>query len=316
MSVVFQPPNSFLAQSNMAATVTANRTSIVAANAQAGRQDPNETAILAAKIAANPPYYQVYDSREEMLKNIREYAITKGFVIVIKRSSPERNIYIGCDRGGVYKDRIQAPEGQKRRRTNTRQTGCSFRLYAKRSTLQSSDGKWHIKVLNAEHNHELEDTLLEHPGARVITPDQKKMINFLVAENMPPRKIIAALKQGYPDLLIIPRDIYNLKMAWAREERLKREAELPEARAKRAKLEQLAIQHREQKEDLEREQKEQRDKLEKEQQEQRDEIEKPGRLEHRGQLEQREQLEQLQQLQQLQQFEQLEELANHVRGRV
>ncbi|KAJ5396689.1 hypothetical protein N7509_004802 [Penicillium cosmopolitanum] len=293
------------------------------ANAQTGREpDPHEAAILAAKIAADPPYYQIYDSREDMLKAVKEHAISKGFVIVIKRSSPERNIYIGCDRGGVYKDRIQAPDGQKRRKTNTRQTGCNFRLYAKKSTLQSSDGKWHIKVLNGEHNHDPEQTLLEHPGARVITPDQKKMINFLVSENMPPRKIIAALKQGYPDLLIIPRDIYNLKMAWAREEKLKREAELPEARAKRAKLEQLAIQHREQKEELERQQKEQRDKLEKEQQEQRDQIENPGdpesrgQLEQRGQFEQREQLEQLQQLQQLQKYEQLEELANHVRGRV
>jgi malonate-semialdehyde dehydrogenase (acetylating)/methylmalonate-semialdehyde dehydrogenase len=296
----------------MAATVAANGSSI----ATAGRQDPNETAILAAKIAADPPYYQVYDSREEMLKVVREYAISKGYVIVIKRSSPERNIYIGCDRGGVYKDRIQAPDGQKRRKTNSRQTGCNFRLYARKSTLHSTDGKWHIKVLNGEHNHEPEQTLLDHPGARVITPDQKKMINFLVSENMPPRKIIAALKQGYPDLLIIPRDIYNLKMAWAREERLRREAELPEARAKREKLEKLAIQHSEQKEELEREQKEQREKLEKEQQEQRDQIEKTGQLEQRGQFEHREQLEQLQELQQLQKFEQLEELANHVRGGV
>lgn len=152
-----------------------------------------------------------------------------------------------------------------------------------------------------------------------MSEDHKKMIEFLIGENLPPRKICAALKRGYPNLLVIPRDIYNLKKAFKKAEEARRQAELPEERAKREKLEQLALQHKQQREHLEAEHKKQLEELEGNQKEQREYLEKHGNLEgygHANQDSQLEQLEQLQQLQQLQQFDQLEQLSNHVRGGV
>lgn len=280
-----------------------------------------------AATASNHPFDRVYQTRDILLKTLREFAISQGYVVTISRSSPERNIYIGCDKGGSYRDRVQPPDRQKRRRTNTRRTGCQFQLYCRKGGGPTPDEFWRVKVLHGEHNHDFEEDLVEHPGARVMTEDQKKMVQYLVSEKMPPRKIVAALKQGYPDLLILTRDVYNIKGVMRREERERRLRELPEERAKREKLEKLAAEHREQREQLEREQLEQRKKLEDAQKEQREHLEQTGQIqplklpeqsqsEHPERQNQQEELRQLQQLQQLQQFEQLEELANHVQGRV
>jgi hypothetical protein len=73
---------------------------------------------------------QSYDSREELLSTLRNYAVSQGYAITTIRSNADRNICIGCDRGCQYTNRINAPEGAKRRKTSTRRIGCNFLLYA------------------------------------------------------------------------------------------------------------------------------------------------------------------------------------------
>lgn len=79
------------------------------------------------------PFDQAYDSREEMLSTLRNYAVCQGYAITTIRSNTDRDICIGCDRGGQYTDRINAPNGAKRRKTSTKRIGCTFRLYASNS---------------------------------------------------------------------------------------------------------------------------------------------------------------------------------------
>jgi hypothetical protein len=163
------------------------------------------------------PFHQAYNSREEMLTALRNYAVSQGYAITTIRSNPDRNICIGCDRGGQYTDRINAPEGAKRRKTSTKRAGCTFRLYASKSSAKNSDGKWYIKVSNPDHNHELEDNMIAHPAARMITPEQRNTIYDQLDEGIPPRQIISMLKKNDPALLIIPKDLYNLRQALLRE---------------------------------------------------------------------------------------------------
>lgn len=286
---------------------------------------PPKSPATQPEIPQDSPYGRIFDDREPMIAAVREYAFSQGFVITIARSSGGRNMYLGCDRGGVHKARDRNPgrEVTSRRKRGSRRSGCPFSIYCYKSGSEKSDNKWRIRVINLQHNHDMETNLVEHSGARVMTEDHKKMIEFLLAENLPPRKIVAALKRGYPNLLVLPRDIYNLKKTLKKAEEARRQAELPEERAKRERLEQLAEQHKQQREHLEAEQKKQRVELENAQKEQREYMEKHGNLEGfsqgQGQVNQDsqlEQLEQLQQLQQLQQFDQLEQLSNHVRGGV
>jgi hypothetical protein len=163
------------------------------------------------------PFDKAYDSLEEMLTTLRNYAVSQGYAITTIRSNPDRNICIGCDRGGQYTDRINAPEGAKRRKTSTKRIGCTFRLYASKSSAKNSDRKWHIKVSNSDHNHELEDNMIAHPVARTVTQEQRATISRLLDENIPPRQIISVIKKSDPTLLIIPKDLYNLRQAFLRE---------------------------------------------------------------------------------------------------
>jgi hypothetical protein len=79
-----------------------------------------------------PPTEQIFDSRELLLASVRQHAHSQGYSIVIIGSRANANVSLSCDRSGTYHDRINAPEGAKRRLTTTRRTDCPFRLYGKR----------------------------------------------------------------------------------------------------------------------------------------------------------------------------------------
>jgi malonate-semialdehyde dehydrogenase (acetylating)/methylmalonate-semialdehyde dehydrogenase len=79
-----------------------------------------------------PPIEQVFETREQLLASIRQHAISYGYAITIINSAKERNICLGCDRGGVYYDYINALEGAKRWKISTRRMNCLFRLYVKK----------------------------------------------------------------------------------------------------------------------------------------------------------------------------------------
>ena len=63
---------------------------------------------------------QVFESREQLLTSIQQHAISHDYAITIIRSNKEKNIFLGCNREDVYRDRINAPDGAKRRKTGTR----------------------------------------------------------------------------------------------------------------------------------------------------------------------------------------------------
>jgi hypothetical protein len=172
---------------------------------------------ITMETALTNPFHRAYDSREELLSTLRDYAVSQGYAITTIRSNADRNICIGCDRGGQLRDRINAPEGSKRRRTSSNRVGCTFSVYASKSSAKHSDGKWHIKVSNPNHNHPLEDNMITHAAARSVTLEQRRTIYNLLNEGIPPRNIISVVKKDDPTLLIIPKDIYNLRQAHLRE---------------------------------------------------------------------------------------------------
>ena len=90
------------------------------------------------------------------------------WVDVVRESSPEVKYQEGkyhCDRGGTYRDRVNAPEGSKRRTTTTRRIGCPFELYGKKLL----DDKWILNVQNGDHNHAADNNMVGHSAARRLT---------------------------------------------------------------------------------------------------------------------------------------------------
>jgi hypothetical protein len=155
------------------------------------------------------PIEQVFETREQLLASIQQYALSHGYAITTIRSTKDKNITLGCDRGGVYHDRIKAPDGAKRRKTSTKRIGCPFRLYGKKLT----SNQWHIEVRNPTHNHETDDNMIGHPLARRrhLTTDQINTIKHLSDSGSKPHQIIHLLRAKQPTTLIKPKDCYNIR---------------------------------------------------------------------------------------------------------
>jgi hypothetical protein len=63
---------------------------------------------------------QVFGTREQLLASIQEHALSHGYAITTIRSNRDRNISLGCDRGDVYYNYINALDRAKQRKTSTR----------------------------------------------------------------------------------------------------------------------------------------------------------------------------------------------------
>jgi thiamine biosynthesis lipoprotein ApbE len=115
-----------------------------------------------------------FETREQLLASIQQHALAHGYAITTVSSSKDRNITLGCDRGGYYQDQINGPDRAKRRKTSTKRIGCPFRLYAKKLR----NNQWEIQVRNPSHNHEADDNMISHPIARrrQFTEDQNQTI--------------------------------------------------------------------------------------------------------------------------------------------
>jgi hypothetical protein len=160
-----------------------------------------------------PPAERIFGSREQLIKAAREHAIQRGYVVTIVRSTAQKNVYLGCDRGGFYHDRVNAPEGAKRRLTNTRRINCPFMLFGRRV----SGDRWELKVKNPCHNHSTENTMIGHPSARRLTEEQLNEVLRLSEIGLAPRDVLAVTRKQYPEALVSSRDIYNARSALRRQ---------------------------------------------------------------------------------------------------
>jgi hypothetical protein len=161
-----------------------------------------------------PPTEQIFDSRELLEASMRQHALSQGYAIVTTGANANRNVSLGCDRGGKYYDRINAPEGANRRITTTRRIGCPFKLYGKR--IPNSE-KWELKVRNPSHNHQANNSMIGHPSARRFTEEQHQNILYMSDVGAKPRDILALIKREHPNTLVTPRDIYNARSALRRQ---------------------------------------------------------------------------------------------------
>jgi hypothetical protein len=160
----------------------------------------------------DPPREQFFESREQLLTFVRQHAIQHSYIVTIQRSTANRQVILGCDRGGKYRDRNSASDREKRRFTTTRRINCPFRLYGKRIL----DGRWELKVSCSNHNHD-PDNLIGHPQARQLTSAQLHDLRRLTEVGTRPRDIMTLLREQEPSIPLISRDIYNKRQAVRRE---------------------------------------------------------------------------------------------------
>jgi len=148
-----------------------------------------------------------YATREELIVEARSWTQGEGFVLAIKRSDRDSRVVLGCDRGGSYRNRLGLTNETRKRTTSSRLSECPFQMVG----TKSKEGFWGLRVKNGEHNHEPSENVAGHPIARRLTEEQFAEIRTMSTAGIRPREMISALRQDDPDLLAIPRTIYNAR---------------------------------------------------------------------------------------------------------
>ncbi|XP_019165509.1 PREDICTED: methylmalonate-semialdehyde dehydrogenase [acylating], mitochondrial-like isoform X1 [Ipomoea nil] len=158
-----------------------------------------------------PPPPGSFIDREELIQHVGEYALSQGYVVTIKQSKKDKVVVLGCDRGGVYRNRRKhadetSCEHPRKRKTGSRLTNCPFELQGKKV-----DGLWVLTVKNASHNHEALKDISEHPSARCFSEKEVLLIKEMSEAGLKPRQILKRLRQSNPELLSTPKHVYNVK---------------------------------------------------------------------------------------------------------
>uniref|UniRef100_A0A2P2L5Z4 Aldehyde dehydrogenase domain-containing protein n=1 Tax=Rhizophora mucronata TaxID=61149 RepID=A0A2P2L5Z4_RHIMU len=158
-----------------------------------------------------PPPPGTFVDREELIQHVGDFAISQGYVVTIKQSKRDRVVVLGCDRGGVYRNRRKAidelsAEHTRRRKTGSRLTNCPFEAVGKKD-----DGLWVLTIKNGTHNHDPIRDIKEHPYSRRFSENEVLLIKDMTEAGLKPRQILKRLRQSNPELLSTPKHVYNVK---------------------------------------------------------------------------------------------------------
>lgn len=159
-----------------------------------------------------PPPVGIFQTREDLLKHVRDFALSQGYMVSIKDSSKDRYVTIACDRGGVYRKRLKSGENMRQRKMPSRLTNCPFEVVGKKD-----DEVWILTIKHGEHNHEPSTDISDHPSCRRFTEEEILLIREMSAVGKRPRQILKALRQRNPNLISDSRNVYNVKAKIRRE---------------------------------------------------------------------------------------------------
>lgn len=161
-----------------------------------------------------PPLDCKYDTAEEAIEAINDFASDHGYAVTTLRSRTtkkgvKKHVQLKCDRGGIFK-----PKGRDIRKTNTIATGCPFDITVRR--LQD-DGQWAFTVTNSMHNHEPSDATT-HVALRQQELRQKAdSIYGMLKLGLSTRHILIKLRTDDKKSCLLQRDLNNARAKANRE---------------------------------------------------------------------------------------------------
>ncbi|KAL5819975.1 hypothetical protein ACOSQ4_023817 [Xanthoceras sorbifolium] len=168
--------------------------------------EPQSETELTGQKKMLPPPAGAFQDREDLIRHVRDYGASQGYVVTIKKSRKDRRVILGCDRGGVYRNRRKIDENKRKRKACSRLINCPFEAIGKKE-----DDVWVLTVKNGEHNHEPLKDMSEHPYSRRFSEEEVRQIKLMTEAGVKPRQVLKALKQTNPELQSTPRHLYNLK---------------------------------------------------------------------------------------------------------
>jgi len=152
-----------------------------------------------------------FESRDELLNYVFSVSLNSGYGVTIARSHKNRQgeettVFLKCDRGQTYRNRLHLTDETRKRKTATKLIDCPFSLVGRRN----SEG-WSLEIRHLLHNHEMSD----HPSA-ISTCRRKVTTEFVEAKKLlisgiRPREILTSLRCSNTGRTtnITSRDLYN-----------------------------------------------------------------------------------------------------------
>lgn len=185
-----------------------------------------------------PSEAEEYESPEAALKELQRLGLAHGYSIIKSDMYPTKkalekqgrgtqyaNYHLfACAKSKVYKEKeSDVHQSKKRKVQGTKKTKCPYRVKAIR--LNDDGTRWGLRVIDRKtmHNHlaHLKATADANNRMRLQPPEVLKEIESMGKIKV--ADVISTLKKRYPDIHLIPRDVYNLRKK-ARVKRLKGKA--------------------------------------------------------------------------------------------
>ncbi|EOR00225.1 hypothetical protein J056_001111 [Wallemia ichthyophaga EXF-994] len=153
-----------------------------------------------------PPAEEKFQSKEELFKRVQEHAQLQGYAVVT-RSSRKGLLYLQCDKGGQFKNNRNLTEETRKRKPNSKCTGCPFMLRGKE--LSGEDSEWQLSILESDHNHTPSNNLKDHSILRRLDENQKLLVKKMRSEGSKPIEIVNYFKSSdLPPITI--KDVHNI----------------------------------------------------------------------------------------------------------
>ena len=129
-----------------------------------------------------PSEAEEYSTRQSLIAAVQAHAAVEGYAVMIRYSNNATGtVYLGCDKGGVYRNRKNLHDGNRHWDTASRLTGCPFSIRA-----SERNNVWTLKVCNADHNHSATVSSAVHPVQRRRSSGIKKQIKDLSTSGVTP----------------------------------------------------------------------------------------------------------------------------------
>ncbi|POW05451.1 hypothetical protein PSTT_09688 [Puccinia striiformis] len=163
-----------------------------------------------------PPPVTRFMTKETLLRFCQLWAKTHCYAISKSHSAAEKNVYIRCDRGGIYEGKKTNRSGRK---TASSKTNCPFKLKGSIPTSKKIMNKtWTLEVCEGTHNHGPSPGASSHAAHRQLQPEQVTELRGLFKSNVKPAQMLLQLRTSDDQTLATNKTITNMLQKFRRED--------------------------------------------------------------------------------------------------
>ncbi|KAI7936371.1 hypothetical protein MJO29_015674 [Puccinia striiformis f. sp. tritici] len=163
-----------------------------------------------------PPRVTRFLTKDDLLRFCQLWAKTHGYAVCNSHSAAEKNVYIRCDRGGIYEGKKTNQSGRK---TASSKTDCPFKLKGSIPTSKNITNKtWTLEVQEGTHNHDPSPGASSHAAHRKLQPDQVLELRCLFKSNIKPAQMLLQLRTSDDQTLATNKTITNMLQKFRRED--------------------------------------------------------------------------------------------------